>query len=162
MADEIIIDVQVNTDEVSQKLSAAIKDLGSLREEQRKLTAEIKKNGDATGEQGKKYAENEEKIKANQASIKSLTAALQVSTKATADNKWQINTQNMTLDEQRQLLGQLQKAYGGLTPEQKKKPPRVFPGRCSKSRIHFTISAQDSWRNRENSSSGQSAETVMG
>lgn len=120
MADEIIIDVQVNTSEVSQKLSAAIKDLGSLREEQRKLTAEIKKNGDATGEQGKKYAENEEKIKANQASIKSLTAALQVSTKATADNKGQINTQNMTLDEQRQLLGQLQKAYGGLTPEQKK------------------------------------------
>lgn len=120
MADEIIIDVQVNTDEVSQKLSAAIKDLGSLREEQRKLTAEIKKNGDATGEQGKKYAENEEKIKANQASIKSLTAALQVSSKATADNKGQINTQNMTLDEQRQLLGQLQKAYGGLTPEQQK------------------------------------------
>lgn len=120
MADEIIIDVQVNTSEVSQKLSAAIKDLGSLREEQRKLTAEIKKNGDATGEQGKKYAENEEKIKANQASIKSLTAALQVSTKATADNKGQINTQNMTLDEQRQLLGQLQKAYGGLTPEQQK------------------------------------------
>lgn len=120
MADEIIIDVQVNTSEVSQKLSAAIKDLGSLREEQRKLTEEIKKNGDATGEQGKKYAENEEKIKANQASIKSLTAALQVSSKATADNKGQINTQNMTLDEQRQLLGQLQKAYGGLTPEQQK------------------------------------------
>lgn len=120
MADEIIIDVQVNTSEVSQKLSAAIKDLGSLREEQRKLTAEIKKNGDATGEQGKKYAENEEKIKANQASIKSLTAALQVSSKATADNKGQIKTQNMTLDEQRQLLGQLQKAYGGLTPEQQK------------------------------------------
>lgn len=120
MADEIIIDVQVNTEEVSQKLSAAIKDLGSLREEQRKLTAEIKKNGDATGEQGKKYAENEEKIKANKASIKSLTAALQVSSKATADNKGQINTQNMTLDEQRQLLGQLQKAYGGLTPEQQK------------------------------------------
>lgn len=120
MADEIIIDVQVNTSEVSQKLSAAIKDLGSLREEQRKLTAEIKKNGDETGEQGKKYAENEAKIKANQAAIKSMTAALQVSSKATADNKGQINTQNMTLDEQRQLLGQLQKAYGGLTPEQQK------------------------------------------
>lgn len=120
MADEIIIDVQVNTSEVSQKLSAAIKDLGSLREEQRKLTAEIKKNGDETGEQGKKFAENEAKIKANQAAIKSMTAALQVSSKATADNKGQINTQNMTLDEQRQLLGQLQKAYGGLTPEQQK------------------------------------------
>lgn len=120
MADEIIIDVQVNTDEVSQKLSAAIKELGELRKKQSELTAEIKKNGDATGEQGKKYAENEEKIKANQASIKSLTAALQVSSKATADNKGQINTQNMTLDEQRQLLGQLQKAYGGLTPEQQK------------------------------------------
>lgn len=120
MADEIIIDVQVNTSEVSQKLSAAIKDLSELRKEQSKLTAEIKKNGDETGEQGKKYAENDAKIKANQASIKSLTAALQVSSKVTADNKGQINTQNMTLDEQRQLLGQLQKAYGGLTPEQQK------------------------------------------
>lgn len=120
MADEIIIDVQVNTSEVSQKLSAAIKDLSELRKEQSKLTAEIKKNGDETGEQGKKYAENEAKIKSNQSAIKSLTAALQVSSKATADNKGQINTQNMTLDEQRQLLGQLQKAYGGLTPEQQK------------------------------------------
>lgn len=120
MADEIIIDVQVNTSEVSQKLSAAIKDLSELRKEQSKLTAEIKKNGDETGEHGKKYAENEAKIKSNQSAIKSLTAALQVSSKATADNKGQINTQNMTLDEQRQLLGQLQKAYGGLTPEQQK------------------------------------------
>ena len=120
MADEIIIDVQVNTEEVQKKLSEAIKSLSNLKNEQKQLTAGIKKNGDATGEQGKKYAENEEKIKTNQASIKSLTAALQVSSKVTADNKGQINTQNMTLDEQRQLLGQLQKAYGGLTPEQQK------------------------------------------
>ena len=34
MADEIIIDVQVNTDEVQQKLSAAIKELGELKDKQ--------------------------------------------------------------------------------------------------------------------------------
>ena len=120
MADEIIIDVQVNTDEVQQKLSAAIKDLGELKDKQKELTKSIKEGKDANGEQAKSFAENEAKIKSDQAAIKSLTAALQVSSRVTADNAGKIDTQNMTLDEQRQLLGQLQKAYGGLTPEQKK------------------------------------------
>lgn len=120
MADEIIIDVQVNTDEVQQKLSAAIKELGELKDKQKELTESIKAGKDANGEQAKSFAENEAKIKSDQAAIKSLTAALQVSSRVTTDNAGKINTQNMTLDEQRQLLGQLQKAYGGLTPEQKK------------------------------------------
>ena len=120
MADEIIIDVQVNTDEVQKKLSTAIKDLSDLKTKQNELTKAIKEGKDANGEQAKQFAENEEKIKNNQAAIKSLTAALQVSSKVTTDNAGKIDTQNMTLDEQRQLLGQLQKAYGGLTPEQKK------------------------------------------
>lgn len=113
MADEIIIDVQVNTDEVQQKLSAAIKELGDLRKEQKSLTESIKAGNDASGEQAKQLASVEAEMKKQQAAIKSSTAALQVSNKT-------IDTQNMTLDEQRQLLGQLQKAYGGLTPEQKK------------------------------------------
>ena len=113
MADEIIIDVQVNTDEVQQKLSAAIKELGELRKEQKSLTESIKAGNDANGEQAKQLASVEAEMKKQQAAIKSSTAALQVSNKT-------IDTQNMTLDEQRQLLGQLQKAYGGLTPEQKK------------------------------------------
>lgn len=120
MADEIIIDVQVNTSEVQQKLSAAIKELGELKNKQKELTESIKAGKDANGEQAKSFAENEAKIKSDQAAIKSLTAALQVSSRVTADNAGKIDTQNMTLDEQRQLLGQLQKAYGGLTPEQKK------------------------------------------
>ncbi len=120
MADEIIIDVQVNTDEVQKKLSDAIKELGKLKNEQKELTKTIKDGNDVNGEQAKKFAENEEKIKSNQAAVKSLTAVLQVSSRVTADNAGKIDTQNMTLDEQRQLLGQLQKAYGGLTPEQKK------------------------------------------
>ena len=120
MADEIIIDVQVNTDEVQQKLSAAIKELADLKTKQSELTKTIKDGKDANGEQAKQFAENEAKIKSNQAAIKSLTAALQVNSRVTADNAGKIDTQNMTLDEQRQLLGQLQKAYGGLTPEQKK------------------------------------------
>lgn len=120
MADEIIIDVQVNTNEVQQKLSAAIKELGELKNKQKELTESIKAGKDANGEQAKSFAENEAKIKSDQAAIKSLTAALQVSSRVTTDNAGKIDTQNMTLDEQRQLLGQLQKAYGGLTPEQKK------------------------------------------
>ena len=120
MADEIIIDVQVNTDEVQKKLSDAIKELGELKDKQKELTKSIKEGKDANGEQAKSFADNEAKIKSDQAAIKSLTAALQVSSRVTADNAGTIDTQNMTLDEQRQLLGQLQKAYGGLTPEQKK------------------------------------------
>lgn len=113
MADEIIIDVQVNTDEVQKKLSSAITELGKLKAEQKSLTESIKAGNDANGEQAKQLASVEAEMKKQQAVIKSSTAALQVSNKT-------IDTQNMTLDEQRQLLGQLQKAYGGLTPEQKK------------------------------------------
>ena len=113
MADEIIIDVQVNTDEVQKKLSSAIVEFGKLRSEQKSLTESIKAGNDASGEQAKQLASVEAEMKKQQAVIKSSTAALQVSNKT-------IDTQNMTLDEQRQLLGQLQKAYGGLTPEQKK------------------------------------------
>ena len=113
MADEIIIDVQVNTEEVSKKLSEAIKSLSSLKAEQKSLTESIKAGNDVSGEQAKQLASVEAEMKKQQAVIKSSTAALQVSNKT-------IDTQNMTLDEQRQLLGQLQKAYGGLTPEQKK------------------------------------------
>ncbi len=113
MADEIIIDVQVNTDEVQKKLSSAIVELGKLKSEQKSLTESIKAGNDANGEQAKQLASVEAEMKKQQAVIKSSTAALQVSNKT-------IDTQNMTLDEQRQLLGQLQKAYGGLTPEQQK------------------------------------------
>lgn len=113
MADEIIIDVQVNTDEVQKKLSAAIAELGKLKSEQNELTKSIKAGNDVSGEQAKQLASVQSEMQKQQAVIKSSTAALQVSNKT-------IDTQNMTLDEQRQLLGQLQKAYGGLTPEQKK------------------------------------------
>ena len=113
MADEIIIDVQVNTDEVQKKLSSAITELGKLKDEQKSLTESIKAGNDVSGEQAKQLASVQAEMQKQQAVIKSSTAALQVSNKT-------IDTQNMTLDEQRQLLGQLQKAYGGLTPEQKK------------------------------------------
>lgn len=113
MADEIIIDVQVNTEEVQKKLSEAIVEVQKLRKEQKSLTDTIKAGNDENGEQAKRLAEVEANLKKQQAAVKSNTAALQVANK-------EINTQNMTLDEQRQLLGQLQKAYGGLTPEQQK------------------------------------------
>ena len=113
MADEIIIDVQVNTDEVQKKLSSAISEVQKLKDEQKALTQSIKEGNDTNGEQAKQLASVEAEMKKQQAVIKSSTAALQVSNKT-------IDTQNMTLDEQRQLLGQLQKAYGGLTPEQQK------------------------------------------
>ena len=113
MADEIIIDVQVNTSEVQKKLSEAISEVQKLKDEQKALTQSIKEGNDTNGEQAKRLAEVEANLKKQQAAVKSNTAALQVANK-------EINTQNMTLDEQRQLLGQLQKAYGGLTPEQQK------------------------------------------
>lgn len=113
MADEIIIDVQVNTEEVQKKLSAAIVEVQKLRKEQKDLNDIIKAGNDENGESTKRLAAVEAEMKKQQAAVKSNTAALQVANK-------EINTQNMTLDEQRQLLGQLQKAYGGLTPEQQK------------------------------------------
>ena len=113
MADEIIIDVQVNTSEVQKKLSDAIVEVQRLRKEQKDLNDTIKAGNDTNGEQAKRLADVEANLKKQQAAVRSNTAALQLANK-------EINTQNMTLDEQRQLLGQLQKAYGGLTPEQQK------------------------------------------
>ena len=78
MADEIIIDVQVNTEEVSKKLSEAIKSLSSLKAEQKSLTESIKAGNDVSGEQAKQLASVEAEMKKQQAVIKSNTAALQV------------------------------------------------------------------------------------
>ena len=78
MADEIIIDVQVNTDEVQQKLSAAIKELGDLRKEQKSLTESIKAGNDASGEQAKQLASVQAEMQKQQAVIKSSTAALRL------------------------------------------------------------------------------------
>ena len=113
MADEIIIDVQVNTDEVQKKLSDAIAELGKLKSEQNELTKSIKAGNDANGEQAKQLASVQAEMQKQQAVIKSSTAALQVSNKT-------IDTQNMTLDEQRQLLGQLQKRMAVLRLSKRK------------------------------------------
>lgn len=111
MAEEkttVLIDVQVDAENVAQELSAAIKAMSDLKTEQKALTKEIQAGNDADGEKAKRLAEVNNAIENNSRTIKANTALLQAATKEGLK-------QGASLDEQRQYLGQLQKAYGALS-----------------------------------------------
>lgn len=115
MADnnEILIDVQVDTQRMQQELSAAIQSVAALKDEQKRLTKEIENGNDANGEMAKQLAAVKQNIEENNRTIKNHTALLQVEGQQVVSN-------NMSLDEQRRVLNTLQKAYGQLSGEEKK------------------------------------------
>lgn len=114
MAEEsIILKVGINTENVQKELSAAIKGVADLTEEQKRLTKEIKAGNDADGEQAKRLAVVTSEIEKNKREVKAKTAILQAATAANLK-------ENATLDEQRQALNTLQKAAAAMTEEQRK------------------------------------------
>lgn len=115
MADnnEILIDVQVDTQRMQQELAAAIQSVAALKEEQKTLTKEIEAGNDANGEMAKQLATVKKNIEENNRTIKNHTALLQLEGEQVVSN-------NMSLDEQRRVLNTLQKAYGQLSGEEKK------------------------------------------
>lgn len=117
MADQeqVLIEVKFDTSAVSNAQKALQQNLSQLRENKKELSAlekEIKAGNDLTEAGAKRYAELNAKIEENKRSIKSNTAIIQAATMAKKD-------ENSTLDEQRQYLNTLQKAFAGLTQEQK-------------------------------------------
>lgn len=110
--ESIIIDVQVDTQDVAQKMSEAIKAVADLSKEQKQLTKTIQEGNDTNGDAAKRLAAVNASLEENKRAVKSNAAILQA---ATSERK----TENDTLDEQRQYLNTLQKAYGALTKEQK-------------------------------------------
>lgn len=108
----IILDVQMDVMKVAKELGDATKRLNELKTEQRELEKEFKKGNVTAAEYGKRTAENKAEMEAMQRTIKSSTALLQA-------NEIENVKQNETLDQQRQKLNALQKAYGAMTDEQK-------------------------------------------
>lgn len=110
--ESIIIDVQLDASKVASQLGEATRALDSLKAQQKELNKDLK-DGTITAEQyGKAIAENKAEQEQATRTIKAATAQLQ------AYNIKQVDLTG-TLDEQRQALNTLQKAYGSLTQEQK-------------------------------------------
>lgn len=110
--ESILIDVKINTDEVTTKLAAAITATNQYKAAQAELNKTIKDQGYATKEQAAELAEVSKGLTQSQRETKAYTAALQVAATTGEQN-------NMTLNEQRQYLNSLQAAYGGLTAAEK-------------------------------------------
>ena len=110
---DIVIDVKINTDEVSTKLAAAITATNDYKAAQAALNKTIKEQGYATKEQAADLTKVSASLAQSQRETKAYTALLQSETLARLDD-------NASLDEQRLALNAAQKAYAGLTGEAKK------------------------------------------
>ena len=111
MADDIIIDVKIDTTKAAQALAEASASVAKLREEQAKLTKEIKAGNDTNGENTAQLEKVKQALSAAQREMKAHTAQL-----ALADDTRK--KENMTLNEQRALLAQAQAALGAYTKEE--------------------------------------------
>lgn len=113
MAEEkILISVDVDTEKMQRDLSAAIKSVSDLKAQQKELTKAIIEGNDADGAKAKDLAKVTAELEKNQRQVKSQTAIMQAATAAGLK-------QNASLDEQRQYLNTLQKAYASLEGEAK-------------------------------------------
>lgn len=113
MADEkILITVDVDTEKMQNELSGAIHVVQAMKEEQKRLTKEITSGNDVNGEYARQLVQVSARLEQAQRQVKSQTAIMQAATSAGLK-------QNASLDEQRQYLHQLQKAYTSLEGEAK-------------------------------------------
>lgn len=108
--EEIIISVNVSTEETAKKLSAVVKEMAELRTQQNELTKEIKAGNDAEGEKAKQLAEVQAKLAKLKNDQKEYTSILQNSSK-------EANAYGNSLNEQRRKLADMQKAYDSLSKD---------------------------------------------
>ena len=113
--EQILIEVQFDASTVTNAQKALKENLSQLQANKNALNdlnKKVKEGNQLTEDEAKQYAQLNAKIEENKRTIKSNTAIIQA---ATAERK----TENDTLDAQRQYLNTLQKAFAGLTQEQK-------------------------------------------
>lgn len=108
--EEIIISVNVSTEDTARKLSEVVKGMAELRTEQNELTKEIKEGNDTEGEKAKRLAEVQAQIGKLKNEQKQYTAILQNESKVA-------NSYGDSLNEQRRKLADMQKAYDSLNKE---------------------------------------------
>lgn len=112
MAEQIAIEVQIDTKTVATSIGVLTQRLEILKAEQKRINDEFKAGQLTAQEYGEQISDVKQQIEQTTRELKSNTAAMQIAT--TEGLK-----ENATLDEQRQYLNTLQKAYSNLTAEQK-------------------------------------------
>ena len=106
--EEVIIKVDVSTEETAKRLSEVVKSMAELRTEQNELTKEIKAGNDADGQKAQRLAEVQAQIGKLKNEQKQYTAILQNESKIA-------NSYGDSLNEQRRKLADMQKAYDSLS-----------------------------------------------
>lgn len=106
--EEVIIKVDVSTEETAKRLSEVVKGMAELRTEQNELTKEIKAGNDADGQKAQRLAEVQAQIGKLKNEQKQYTAILQNESKIA-------NSYGDSLNEQRRKLTDMQKAYDSLS-----------------------------------------------
>lgn len=106
--EEVIIKVDVSTEDTAKRLSEVVKGMAELRTEQNELTKEIKAGNDADGQKAQRLAEVQAQIGKLKNEQKQYTAILQNESKIA-------NSYGDSLNEQRRKLSDMQKAYDSLS-----------------------------------------------
>lgn len=106
--EEVIIKVDVSTEETAKRLSEVVKGMAELRTEQNQLTKEIKEGNDADGQKAQRLAEVQAQIGKLKNEQKQYTAILQNESKIA-------NSYGDSLNEQRRKLADMQKTYDSLS-----------------------------------------------
>jgi hypothetical protein len=106
--EEVIIKVDVSTEETAKRLSDVVKSMAELRTEQNQLTKEIKEGNDAEGQKAQRLAEVQAQIGKLKNEQKQYTSILQNESKIA-------NSYGDSLNEQRRKLADMQKTYDSLS-----------------------------------------------
>ena len=110
MAEQIILDIQLDKGSVNADLRATLESLKQLKNEQKELTKAIKEGNDVDGEMSARLLDLKSQIKYTEAQAKGLSATQRV---LTADGK----KYEDTLNGQRQKLADMQSAYDAMDKE---------------------------------------------
>lgn len=110
MAEQIILNIQLDKGSVNADLRATLESLKQLKNEQKELTKAIKEGNDVDGEMSARLLDLKSQIKYTEAQAKGLSATQRV---LTADGK----KYEDTLNGQRQKLADMQSAYDAMDKE---------------------------------------------
>lgn len=113
MEDEIVLRIDIDTDQVAEKIGLATQNLEILRGEQKRITEEFQEGKISAKEYGEQIASVKDQIDKESRSVKANTALLQAQNAATIDA-------NASLDDQRRALNAAQKAYALLSGDEKR------------------------------------------
>lgn len=151
----VILDVKMDVNKVAKDLAEATQRIRALKEAQKQLEAAFNAGTISAEDYGKAIAANKAEVEKSQRTVKSATALLQAQ---------QIQTVSTfeTLDEQRQKLNALQKAYGAMSDEQKN---AIVDGKTLTERINElseSIKAQESAIGDNRRNVGNYTQSIIG